>query len=71
MLESADFKKLILEDMNRLATENQCSSLEKPKAVHLVADPFTVDNDILTPTFKLKRNIAKNVFQSQIDKMYS
>ena len=36
----------------------------------MVSDAFTVDNDLLTPTFKLKRNIAKNVFQVQIDKMY-
>jgi len=70
VLESDEFKKLVLDDMNRLATEHHCSSLEKPKAIHLISDAFTVDNDLLTPTFKLKRNIAKNVFQAQIDKMY-
>jgi long-chain acyl-CoA synthetase len=69
-LTSEAFKKAILEDMVRLATEHHCTSLEKPKAIHLVADAFSVDNDILTPTFKLKRNIAKNVYQTQIDEMY-
>jgi long-chain acyl-CoA synthetase len=69
-LTSTAFKKAVLDDMNRLATEHHCSSLEKPKAIHLVADGFSVDNDLLTPTFKLKRNIAKNVFQTQIDQMY-
>ena len=38
--------------------------------IHVVSDPFSVDNDLLTPTFKLKRNIAKNTYKEQIDKMY-
>lgn len=61
-LTSDAFKKAILDDMNKLATEHHCSSLEKPKAIHLVAEGFSVDNELLTPTFKLKRNVAKNVF---------
>jgi len=31
---------------------------------------WTVENDMVTPTFKLKRNIAKKKYQEQIDKMY-
>lgn len=69
-LTSEAFKKAILDDMARLATEHHCSSLEKPKAIHLVAEGFSVDNELLTPTFKLKRNVAKNVYQAQIDEMY-
>ena len=34
-------------------------------------DPFTVESDILTPTMKIKRNIAKAMFSEQIVKMYS
>ena len=33
-------------------------------------DPFTIESDILTPTMKLKRNIAKDRFKDQITKMY-
>jgi long-subunit acyl-CoA synthetase (AMP-forming) len=43
----------------RLAKENNFNSLEKPKQIMLLKDPFTVESDILTPTFKLKRNVAK------------
>lgn len=69
-LQNDNFKKAILADMVKLADAHHCSSLEKPKAIHLVADGFSVENDLLTPTFKLKRNIAKNVFTEQINKMY-
>jgi long-chain acyl-CoA synthetase len=34
-------------------------------------DPFTIENELLTPTMKLKRNIAKKVLQEKIDSMYA
>jgi len=46
------------------------TSLEKPKDLFLHPEEFSVDNNILTPTFKLKRNIAAQVFKEQIDEMY-
>lgn len=59
------------DDLLRIAAENKLSSLEKPKAIHLTLDPFTIENDIITPTFKLKRNVAKKVYQAEIDMMYA
>ena len=66
-----EVKKLILEDIARLAKENEFTSLEKPKDLYLTLDPFTVENDLLTPTMKLKRNIAKTMYQPQIDECYA
>jgi len=57
-----DLKKIILDDILRLAKDNEFSSLEKPKELILQLDQFTVENDLLTPTMKLKRNIAKTRF---------
>ena len=59
----SDFKKTILDDMTRLSTENKLNGLERVKDIFLTGDPFSVDNNMLTPTFKLKRNIAKKTFQ--------
>jgi len=58
LLEDASFKKEIMADLVRLAKENNLSGLEKPKDIFISTDPFSIDNDMLTPTFKLKRNIA-------------
>lgn len=49
----------------------QLKGFEAAKAFRIIAEPFTVENDLLTPTFKLKRNIAKVHFQRLIDDMYS
>jgi len=57
--------------MIKLAIENACISLEKPKQMHLVYEPWTEAMNILTPTQKLKRNIAKQIYQAEIDKMYN
>ena len=50
-------------DLMKLAAENKCSSLEKPKDIYLHPEEFSIDNNILTPTFKLKRNVASKVFE--------
>jgi len=60
-----------MDDMRRLSIEKKLSGLEKPKDIFLSLDPFTVENNLLTPTFKLKRNVAREVFKLQIDAMYS
>ena len=51
-------------------SSSQLQSFEMAKAVHLHPDPFTLENDLLTPTFKLKRNVAKARFQDVIDALY-
>lgn len=57
--------------MIKLANANKFNGLEKPKMIKLLKDPFTVESDILTPTMKLKRNVATKMFQEDIEKMYS
>ena len=70
LIKNKELIKAINADMLKLATENKLSSLEKPKKMHLSAELFSVENDCLTPTFKLKRHQAAKYYQKQIDEMY-
>jgi long-chain acyl-CoA synthetase len=62
--------QLVLEDMAQVAKEAQLKGFEQVKTIHLTPVPFSVENDLLTPTFKLKRNIAAKKFAAEIATMY-
>lgn len=36
----------------------------------IVLEPFTMENDLLTPTFKTKRNVAAKVFKNELETLY-
>lgn len=59
------------EECMGLADAAKFNPLERPKQIVLMLEPFSVENDMLTPTMKLKRNVAKAKMQENIDKAYS
>lgn len=69
--QDADFIKLLIEEINQLGTLRKLNSLEKPKALYITDQEFSPANDILTPTFKLKRNVCKKVYEEQINTLYA
>ena len=56
--------------MVRLGKEKKLSSLEKPKEFMLHSELFSIENNMLTSTFKVKRNVAKENLKPMIDEMY-
>ena len=44
------FKYVVFADLMDLAAKNKFNSLEKPKNITLILDPWTVENGMLTPT---------------------
>lgn len=69
-LSSPAFKQAVFDDVMALAVVNKFNSLEKPKNIALILDPWTIEDGMLTPTQKLKRNIAKDRLRPDIDRMY-
>jgi len=61
----------ITKEIESLAKKNGLHGFETPRAIYLEAKPFGAEDDLTTPTFKLKRPQLKNHFQSQIDEMYA
>ena len=55
---NAAFKKEVAKQMEAMAAEAKLQSFEKVKQIHLEPVPWTPD-DVLTPSFKLKRADAK------------
>jgi long-chain acyl-CoA synthetase len=64
-------KAAVLADMDAVGREAQLRGFEFAKAVTLVAEPFSLENGLLTPTFKIKRPQAKAYFVKAISDMYS
>lgn len=60
----------VLADMDAVGREAQLRGFEFAKAVTLVLEPFTLENGLLTPTFKIKRPQAKEYFGQAISIMY-
>lgn len=55
----------------KTAKEGKLKGFEVVKAVHLDPEPFSVERDLMTPSFKLKRNQLLKAYQKPIDAMYA
>lgn len=67
-------KSVIAAVMHSMAEEGRAAQLrgfEAAAAVALVPEPFTVENGLLTPTFKLKRAQAKDAYEALIESLYA
>jgi long-chain acyl-CoA synthetase len=47
------------------------ASFERPKKLALLEEEFTVENGLMTPTLKVKRNVLQERFQPVIDALYA
>jgi long-chain acyl-CoA synthetase len=71
LVKDADLKKTIIEDMKRIGKEDGLFTFELAQDIFITTTPFTVENDLLTPTMKLKRHESKQLFYTQIKEMYN
>jgi long-chain acyl-CoA synthetase len=64
-------RKFILTQLQAHGKSHDLKGFENVKAIYLDSELFSVENDLLTPTFKLKRHEVKKKYQKQIDAMYA
>uniref|UniRef100_H2ZCS0 Long-chain-fatty-acid--CoA ligase n=1 Tax=Ciona savignyi TaxID=51511 RepID=H2ZCS0_CIOSA len=63
-------KKLILEDLLAVGRKRGLKTFELPKKIHLSTELFSVENDLLTPTFKSRRPQLYQRYKTEIEEMY-
>ncbi|KAF9578967.1 Long chain acyl-CoA synthetase 7 peroxisomal [Lunasporangiospora selenospora] len=63
-------KTTILKELATFGRESDLKGFEILKNIHVTSEQFSIENDLLTPTFKLKRHAAKDKYDAEIERMY-
>ncbi|CAN0331492.1 unnamed protein product, partial [Hapterophycus canaliculatus] len=61
----------IAQELETVAERAGLQNFEKVRAIHLEPNPFSPQNDLLTPTLKLKRTQAHKAYSEIIAAMYA
>ena len=64
-------KPFFMQEIKRVSKENGLHGFEVPKEIHIDHEPFSAENGLLTPTFKLKRAQARDKYEKEIELMYA
>lgn len=68
--EDARARDYILEELTKIGKDNKLKGFEIIKAVYLDPVPFDMERDLLTPTYKKKRNQFFKYYKNAIEEMY-
>jgi long-chain acyl-CoA synthetase len=69
--QGAKLAATISAQLKAASKDAKLAGFEMVKSFHIETEPFSVDNGLLTPTFKSKRNDLKKRYQQRIDEMYA
>jgi long-chain acyl-CoA synthetase len=69
MLNEPRIRQLFKEQLERYGKDFK--SFEQPKNFALLSEEWTIDNGLLTPTLKLKREVVESQFKAQIEDLFS
>jgi long-chain acyl-CoA synthetase len=64
-------REFILTEVNATGKSAGVKGFEYIRGVHLEAQPFDVERDLTTPTFKLKRPQLLKYYQKEVDALYA
>lgn len=71
LCQDKELKKIILEDMLAIGKQAQLKGFEQVLDISLEPEPFSLDKDLLTPTFKNKRPQLRKHFAGKIAAIYN
>lgn len=72
LMQDDRLKKCLLAEFSNLGSKGtgELKGFEIPKVIHLESELFTVENNLMTPSFKLKRPIARNKYKAIVEELY-
>jgi len=70
LVENPKVTEVILKDLERVGKEAKLNGIEFVKAIKVTGEAFTTDNDMMTPTFKLRRINLLKTYQKIVDELY-
>eukprot|EP00831_Metopus_contortus_P059260 TRINITY_DN5124_c0_g1_i2.p1 TRINITY_DN5124_c0_g1~~TRINITY_DN5124_c0_g1_i2.p1 ORF type:complete len:123 (+),score=35.83 TRINITY_DN5124_c0_g1_i2:89-457(+) len=65
-----ELNQAILVDILEESKKGKLMGFEMIKKIIVTHTPFSIENGTLTPTFKIKRNEAKAMYQAEIEMLY-
>lgn len=71
MCRSEAVRAVVFECMTETANKSKLVGFEKIKNIYCDSEPWTVENGMLTPTMKLKRDYSKSHYKQIINKLYA
>ena len=60
----------IIKDCDKVGRKLGLKGFELPKKLRIIAEPFSVENNLMTPTLKLKPGNIRTRYNEEINKMY-
>lgn len=66
----AQAKKAMVEELSKTAKANKLKGFEFVRAVHLDDEPWTPENNLLTPSLKVKRPQLKSKYEAELKQLY-
>ncbi|RMZ83906.1 hypothetical protein DV737_g1465, partial [Chaetothyriales sp. CBS 132003] len=61
----------VQKELDRVGKKNKFAGFERVRNISLWVEPFTIDNEALTPTLKLKRPAAAKLYRGELDRLYA
>jgi len=71
IIKNDEFKLDVLKDLARIGIESNKNGFEIVKNAYLTNEQFSIENDTMTPTQKIKRYNAEKKYKKEIDEMYT
>ena len=64
-----EFHRAVMAAVNRV--NSRMSVIEKVRRVIIAEEPFTTENQQMTPSLKIRRHVLKQVYGERLDKLYA